>query len=131
VGGLHESRELDTLISAYGKVDGPTTRLLVIGDGRDRTALEAHAASIGLEDEVTFTGSIPHSEIPSHLAALDIGLAWIPDRPQYRNQPPLKTVEYLAAGLPVIATPTPGNLEFCSSRNSVLSSFETNPSDNR
>lgn len=124
VGGLHESRELDALISAYAEVDEPATRLVIIGDGRDRDRLEAHATSIGVEEGVTFTGSIPHSEVPSYLTALDIGLAWIPDRPQYRNQPPLKTVEYLAAQLPVIATPTPGNLEFCSEQNSLISSFD-------
>jgi glycosyltransferase involved in cell wall biosynthesis len=44
--------------------------------------------------------------------AFDIGAAFIPDKPQYRNQPPLKTVEYLATGLPVAATDTPGNRRF-------------------
>jgi glycosyltransferase involved in cell wall biosynthesis len=124
VGGLHESRDLKTLISAFERVSGPPARLVIIGDGRDRVNLENHAASLGLSDVVTFTGSVSHSKVPSYLAALDVGLSWIPDRPQYRNQPPLKTVEYLAAGLPVIATPTPGNLEFCTDRNAIISSFD-------
>jgi glycosyltransferase involved in cell wall biosynthesis len=54
------------------------------------------------------------------LQAADIGLAYVADRAQYRNQPPLKTVEYLASGLPVVATDTPGNRRFVEHRRNGL-----------
>ncbi|MDQ5872823.1 MAG: glycosyltransferase, partial [Acidobacteriota bacterium] len=50
-------------------------------------------------------GPRPYSSIPSVLSALDVGL--IPFRlgPEGMNASPIKMYEYLAAGLPVVATP--------------------------
>jgi len=53
--------------------------------------------------------------MPEYVRAFDIGFAYVPDKPQYRDQPPSKTVEFLAANLPVLATNTPGNQEFIDS----------------
>jgi glycosyltransferase involved in cell wall biosynthesis len=46
------------------------------------------------------------------LNAADIGISYVPKTPQYDPQPPLKTVEFLACGLPTIATDTVGNRVF-------------------
>jgi glycosyltransferase involved in cell wall biosynthesis len=52
-------------------------------------------------------GRRPYGTIPSILSALDAGL--IPFRlgPEGSNASPIKLYEYLAAGLPVLATPIP------------------------
>lgn len=105
VGGLHPSRNLHQMIEGIGQLDvEPTVHLYIVGDGKDRNRLEKQA---DIHDvPTTFTGSIPHSEVPEHLAAMNIGLSYIPDKPQYTNQPPIKTIEYLASGLPTVATLT-------------------------
>jgi glycosyltransferase involved in cell wall biosynthesis len=51
---------------------------------------------------VTFTGALPHTEIPQHLAALDIAVA------PYRFSDdfyfsPLKVMEYMAMGRAIVA----------------------------
>ncbi|MDT3434238.1 glycosyltransferase [Haloarcula sp. 1CSR25-25] len=114
VGHLHPSRELETLIEAVAtaKKETPQLDCLIIGDGDARLDLEQYAADCGVADHIEFVGSVPHEEIPRWLVAADIGLAYVADKPQYRHQPPIKTVEYLAAGLPVVATNTEGNEQF-------------------
>lgn len=72
--------------------------LLVVGEGPDLETLRASAS-----DRIVFTGAVPQAEVPRHLAAMDIAAA--PFEPQedfYFS--PLKIPEYLAAGLPVVAT---------------------------
>ncbi|PSQ28766.1 hypothetical protein BRD03_02205 [Halobacteriales archaeon QS_9_68_17] len=121
-GHLHPSRELERFIRAFDQAneERPELALAVVGGGEARPALERHVADVGVEDDVVFTGSVPFEEMPSYLQAFDVGCAYIPDKPQYRNQPPLKTVEYLAATLPVLATDTPGNRRFATTENSLL-----------
>ncbi len=87
----------------------PALRLLCVGEGPElqaaRRAIEGH----GLEGRAVFTGRVPHAEIPAHLAAMDVSAApYLLDRDFYFS--PLKVVESLAAGTPVIA-PRVGQLE--------------------
>jgi glycosyltransferase involved in cell wall biosynthesis len=90
------------LVNAFAVL--PTdSRLLIVGDGPERGAIEGELSRLGLQQRVVLTGAVPHAKVPSYLAAMDIGVA------PYREQPdfyfsPLKVVEYLAAALPVVAT---------------------------
>jgi len=121
-GHLHTSRELDRFIQAFVQAhkEQPELALAIVGDGKARPELEQYVAEVGLDNDIVFTGSVSFDEMPSYLKAFDVGCAYIPDKPQYRNQPPLKTVEYLAASLPVLATDTPGNRRFATSENALL-----------
>ena len=87
----------------------PALRLLCVGEGPELEAARRTIAEHGLEGRAVFTGRVPHAEIPAHLAAMDISAApYLPDRDFYFS--PLKVVESLAAGTPVIA-PRVGQLE--------------------
>ena len=90
----------------------PQLKLLIVGDGTSRNTLENLAKEKNIEDRVIFTGFVPFDEMPNYVAAADIGLGYVPITSQYDLQPPLKTVEYLASGLPVVATKTKGNMLF-------------------
>lgn len=122
VGHLHPSRNLETLIEAVSLAveTVPSLECLIVGDGDGRSALERVASEHGVSDVVNFVGSVPHDEVPRLLAAADIGLAYVTNKPQYRHQPPIKTVEYLASGLPVVATDTEGNKQFVDEHTGVL-----------
>jgi teichuronic acid biosynthesis glycosyltransferase TuaH len=56
---------------------------------------------------VTWVGEQPFSALPGLLAHARVGLVPYADTPFNRASFPLKTLEYLAAGLPVVATGLP------------------------
>jgi len=84
----------------------PETELWALGGfknpGVERDA-RTEVADRGLSDRVTFTGTVPYGELFSYLAAADCGLALL-DRERTRRNVPTKLFEYLACGLPVVAT---------------------------
>jgi glycosyltransferase involved in cell wall biosynthesis len=95
---------------------------MIIGDGSALVELKEQVRRLGLGNRVLFTGLIPYGEIPAYLAITTIGLAFISMDACFEHQPPTKTVEYLAQGLPVTATRTAGNQVFVQSEvNGVLS----------
>lgn len=84
----------------------PEVRLLLVGDGPERPRLERLARDRRVP--ATFTGTVPHDELPAVLASMDAALVLAAaDAPFHYS--PLKLAEYLAAGLPVVA-PAVGQL---------------------
>ena len=57
---------------------------------------------------VSWVGRQPYSELPRFLAHGDVGVVPYADTAFNRGSFPLKTLEYLSAGLPVVATGLPG-----------------------
>ncbi|MDP9370186.1 MAG: glycosyltransferase, partial [Chloroflexota bacterium] len=83
--------------------DGASTpHLLIVGEGPERPALEALASDLGIGPSTTFTGAIPHEEVPGYLAAMDIAVAPYDERTDFYFSP-LKLFEYMAASRPVVA----------------------------
>ncbi|MDU0349312.1 glycosyltransferase family 4 protein [Actinomyces sp. MRS3W] len=78
--------------------------LRIVGDGPEREALQAQADALGLE--VDFRGPVAPQDVPAALAGSAIGVAPYPDLGGEDEQyfSPLKVLEYLAAGLPVVAS---------------------------
>lgn len=64
------------------------------------------------DHQFIFVGKVPQHEVSKHLLEGDYGVAYIPQSSYFMDQPPLKTVEYLWHGLPVLATNTNGNKLF-------------------
>jgi teichuronic acid biosynthesis glycosyltransferase TuaH len=58
---------------------------------------------------VCWVGPKPFAELPSYLRLIDVGLTPYADTEFNRASFPLKTLEYLAAGRAVVATPLPAN----------------------
>lgn len=79
----------------------PNVRLLMIGDGEERARLERHARELGLTN-VIFAGSVTYAEMPTYLAACDVGLVLSPESGGFHYSP-VKLREYMACGLPVVA----------------------------
>lgn len=79
--------------------------LIVAGDGREMAALRERAAALGVDGAVCFLGDT--AEIPQLLRLVEAG-ALVPRR----NEGLSNTIlEYMAAGLPVLATDCGGNAE--------------------
>lgn len=57
-------------------------------------------------DNVRIEPPVPHERVGEHLAQFDLGFLAYADIPVYRHMSPLKNLELLAAGRPVVARPT-------------------------
>ncbi|MGP9838278.1 glycosyltransferase [Arthrobacter sp. 179] len=82
----------------------PELVLLVVGDGPALAAMKQRAAELLPANSVVFAGRAPSSEIPRYLSAMDIVVC-----PRLSNQitemvSPLKPLEAMAAGRPVVAS---------------------------
>lgn len=73
--------------------------LVLAGDGPAMPALRAMRAELGLEDRVHLCGAVPRHEVESALAAFDIAVQ--PAVTSYAC--PMKVIEYMAAGLAIVA----------------------------
>ena len=105
IGRLAEEKNVKTLLSAVAKVmkQNDDVRLLLIGDGPQRSELEKYTRELGIAEWVKFTGRIPFEEIPAHLKAADIFCF-----ASITETQGLVTTEALAAGLPVVAVNATG-----------------------
>ena len=61
----------------------------------------------GLENELDILGWIHYSQVPALLRTADVGLAILQPEPRYVKALPVKLFEYMAAGLPVVASNFP------------------------
>lgn len=56
---------------------------------------------------VRYLGPVANADVPAHLAAVDVGITPYKDNAFNRASFPLKTLEYLSVGLPVVTTALP------------------------
>ena len=97
-GVMREWHGLDLLLHAVASI--PNVRLLLIGDGPARAAVERDAAAAGIADRVVVTGRVPTADMPDFLAAMDVAVV-ASDRTRVAS--PMKLVEYMAMGRVVVA----------------------------
>ncbi|MEM9976631.1 MAG: glycosyltransferase family 4 protein [Cyanobacteria bacterium P01_D01_bin.2] len=105
VGSLKPWHGLSHLINGFDLLHQrvPQARLLIVGDGPQRAEMEAELTSRGLQSVTHFTGAVPPEQIPGLLATMDTAVAPYPTNLDFYFSP-LKVVEYMAAGLPVVVS---------------------------
>jgi glycosyltransferase involved in cell wall biosynthesis len=124
--GLNESGQYIGTVSslvAYEGLDGlieaftllapqfPHLKLLIVGDGVSRPALEVQARQSGYGDRIIFTGRVPRDQAVRYHQALDIFVVPRKDLDVTRSVTPLKPVEALASARPVVASSLPALAE--------------------
>jgi glycosyltransferase involved in cell wall biosynthesis len=94
---------VDLLLDAFARLlaERPGIRLVIAGDGEDRSQLEARSIQLGLTDAVQFLGRIPDQDLLRWYQAADL---FVLPTIAYEGFG-MATVEALATGLPVAATP--------------------------
>lgn len=100
-GILREWHGLELLLDAVAAV--PSATLLIVGDGRARTAFERRVEDLGLTERVVITGRIAHEQMPDYLAAMDIAVV-ADERTGVAS--PMKLLEYMSMRRAVVAPRT-------------------------
>lgn len=105
VGTLKPWHGLSILIESFASFHRiySDSRLLIVGDGGERDSLQRQISDYGLESSVVLTGMVTPDEIPYWLGEMDVAVAPYPASDNFYFSP-LKIYEYMAAGLPVIAS---------------------------
>jgi glycosyltransferase involved in cell wall biosynthesis len=105
VGTLKPWHGLPALVDAFARLRArrPEARLLIVGDGPGRVALAAELGARGLRAATELAGAVAPDEVPAMLARMDASVAPYPALERFYFSP-LKVVESMAAGLPVVAS---------------------------
>ena len=107
VGTLKPWHGVADLVKAFALAfpANPELRLRLIGAGPQRGQLETQVGALPetVRQAIEFVGPVPPAEIPRWLASMDMGVApYQPLQDFYFS--PLKLFEYMAAGLPTVAS---------------------------
>jgi len=106
IGLLSEAWGVDLILKALPLIrrEIPDVRFIIVGSGEYRCELESLSTRLGLQEVVTFFGKQPYSELSKYTRQADVGVATYKARRFIEYASPLKIREYMAAGLPVIAS---------------------------
>jgi len=81
----------------------PNLRLLIVGDGPLRAALENRVSALGLSEHVIVAGRVPHEAMPEWYRSADLFVL-----PSEFDNSPNVVLEAMATRLPVVATDVGG-----------------------
>ncbi|HJQ13543.1 MAG TPA: glycosyltransferase family 4 protein, partial [Anaerolineales bacterium] len=108
IGGFYPWHDLSLLLESFALTlqRRPDARLVLVGDGQTRSAVENTVKKAGMQHAVIITGKIAHSEMPNMLSIADVAV--VPSAPLTAGiggtGTPLKLFEYMAAGKAIVAT---------------------------
>ncbi len=104
IGVLNYERNLMILSRAVEKANAEGMRftLALVGEGTERADLEIFANQTN--GRICVSLPVPHLQVPDVLAQAHIGVLPFPDEEKFRVSSPIKLFEYMAAGLPILAT---------------------------
>lgn len=131
LGSFYAYEGLDLLLEAMAPIlrDLPGATLLLVGGGPEEAALRQKVVHLGLEGRVVMPGRVPHETIADHYALVDL-LVY----PRHRNRlteftTPLKPLEALALGLPVLGSDVGGIRELLEKAGEGAASFPADDAD--
>jgi len=112
IGTLADWQGLDVLIKALPLIlERYPVQLKIVGRGRSRQRkmLAKQIRKLGLEEHAIVQPPVPHHEVPALIAEADICVAplGLNDRNVTQGACPIKVLEYMAAGRPLLASNMP------------------------
>ena len=116
-GFVRQWNSLDRVVDVLAEIgSAQNLHLLLVGDGPAAPALRRRAAERGVSDRLTITGIVARQNVAAHIAAFDIALQ--PGVTPYAS--PLKLLEYMAAGVAILAPDQSNIREILTDRNDAL-----------
>ncbi len=97
-------------------------KLIIAGRGYMENSIRKLSVMLGVETRIQFIGWLPHSDMPKYLKASDIFIR-VPISEGFGNS----YVEAMACGLPCVATPVGGILDFIKDRETGMFAEVRNP----
>lgn len=103
IGSIYRERNLFEMCQAVDELatEGYPVSILLVGDGPDRQELQSKYT---FSHSISILPSVPGQLVPYILANADVGVLPFPDEERFRVSSPIKLFEYLAAGMPILAT---------------------------
>ena len=132
VGSFVEYEGLDILLESISLIKdtvGEYLKLLLVGDGPERSNLEFLARDLGLEDIVIFTGRVPHEDVSRYYSLIDIAPFPRKGKRVCELVSPLKPFEAMAMEKCVIVSDVGALREFISNGQNGMVHKKDNPED--
>ena len=107
IGSIVDYEGLDDLALALSLLPEPLRRrwrLLIVGDGEYRPMLEQVVERLGLRPNIVFAGRVPHARVRDFYAVCDLVVYPRKPWPICEMISPLKPLEPMALGIPVVAS---------------------------
>lgn len=113
IGSFYDYEGLDLAIRAMPALlaEEPQTRLLLVGGGQQEQALRELAASLGLHEQVVFTGKVPFAEVERYYSVIDLLVYPRKSLRLTETVTPLKPLEAMAQRRIFIASNVGGHRE--------------------
>jgi PEP-CTERM/exosortase A-associated glycosyltransferase len=113
IGSFYAYEGLNVLLQALPTMlkSNPEIRVLLVGGGPQDAALKAQAKELGVQDQVIFTGRVPHNEVQRYYDLVDV---LVYPRLKMRLTDlvtPLKPLEAMAQGRVLVASDVGGHKE--------------------
>lgn len=98
------SEEPELLVEAVARLshDHQPVRGLVVGDGPGRAKVERAARRFDVSDRISFTGAVPHDEVPAHYRLIDVFVQTRAPDSMGPAVPSVELYEAMAAGRAVV-----------------------------
>lgn len=114
IGTLFDFSGMDKFLSDFSliKKEVPKAKLLIVGDGPQRSRLENIIKELKLEIDVIITGFQPFSAMPAYINMAAVGINPFLITGATRDIFPGKIIQFLACGKVIVATPLPGMKAF-------------------
>ncbi len=101
-GNLGIVQGLETVLNAAKEIRNSNTRIVLMGDGTDKSRLMSLAKELDIERRLHFVERQPVERMPALMAAADVLLVHLKKSGWSRFVVPSKTMSYLASGKPII-----------------------------
>lgn len=122
MGTLYNFSGLDIFIQQLPYIieNVPNVKLLIVGDGKQRKKLESIIKELKLEGKVIITGFQPYGDMPKYINISDVCINPFIINDTTRDIFPGKTVQFMACGKPLVATPLNGMLAMIPNKDKLI-----------
>ncbi len=114
IGSISETRKIDFLVTSFGMYASNSNldlRLDIYGHGNGYSDVKKLIDAKKLSKWVVLKGVLPQKELFDIIPNYDVGIAYVPYE-FFNSAPSLKSLEYVAAKIPVMASDTLGHKEY-------------------